>query len=207
MPSSPTAAWPPEVTTRVTSVARTVAVIRTSRISAACRVPTRAIAAIASARPTTATAAAVIRTRTDPRRPRTSPRTADAVSAATGGQPIAGAPHGLDGLPPERPVQLVRSRRTYTSTMLGSPSKSASHTCARICRLLSTSPRRRSSTSSSDSSRLVKVSSVAPRQARRPAGSSRRSPADSTTGRSRAPRRSSARNRATSTACENGLVI
>ena len=59
--------------------------------------------------------------------------------------------------------------------------------------------------SSSENWRAVSVTSVAPRQTRWAAGSSRRSPASSTLGVTRRPRRMSARIRATSTTYEKGL--
>ncbi len=94
----------------------------------------------------------------------------------------------------------------YTSTMLGSPSKSSSHTLASTSDFDTTSPLRLRRKSSTANSRLVRSIVSPPRRTVRDAGSTVRSPASSTTGRSRAPRRTSARNRASSTAEENGLV-
>ena len=60
-----------------------------------------------------------------------------------------------------------RSRRTYTSTMFGSPSKSCSHTPARISAFDSTWPWRRTRNSSTSNCRVVSAISWSPRHTRR----------------------------------------
>ena len=198
---------PPACTTLAASAARSAAAACTSRTRAAFRLITSATAPTSRATPTTATAPPVVRTRTEPRRTRPTRRAPSTPpSAAISGQPVSGPSQRLDRRPPERTVQLVpqmphidlddvRVAVEVEVPHVGQDLPLAEHLAAAAQQELQ-----------QDSSRLVNASSVAPRQARRDAGSRRRSPADRTAGRSGAPRRSSARSRATSTACENGLV-
>src|SRR6266498_5641541 len=103
-PAAVAAPGPPDSTIRATSAARTVVVTRTSRVSTAWRLATRAIAPRSNATPTTTTAADVMRTRTEPRSALASP---GMTLATVSGQPISSAAQRLDGRPPERTVQLV----------------------------------------------------------------------------------------------------
>src|SRR4029453_10881143 len=103
-PAAVAAPRPPNSTIRATSVARTVVVTRTSRVSTAWRLATRAIAPRSNATPTTAAAAEVMRTRTEPR----SALASRGMTLTTvSGQAISGAAQRLDGRPPVRTVQLV----------------------------------------------------------------------------------------------------
>lgn len=90
--------------------------------------------------------------------------------------------------------------------MFSLPSNAESQTFSRISPLETTSPVRRASTWSTANSLAVNEIGRPPRATSRVLGSSVRSPTWSTTGRGGAPRRTSARRRATNTGKLNGFV-
>src|SRR3990172_5013102 len=95
----------PRARSKATSCARSCAALLESLSSACCVIATRASDAPISATPTTRTAPAVARARTD--RSATRSRDQRVPSAATSVQSIAGTPNGLQCLAAERTVQLV----------------------------------------------------------------------------------------------------
>ncbi len=128
------------------------------------------------------------------------------ASAALGVQPVALPAGGLDGLPPERQVDLAPQVADVDLDDVGLPVEGRVPHGVEDLGLVTTSPGWCMRYSSRPNSRGVRLSIVSPRCTRRRAGSSERSPAASTTGRSGAPRRIRARSRATRTMKLNGLV-
>ena len=115
-------------------------------------------------------------------------------------EPVARAAHRLDRRAPERAVDLVPQVPDVDLDDVRIARRTRSPTRGRGSSIFdTTSPLRRRRNSSTASSRAVRSIGVPSRDARRDAGSKRRSPASSTAGRSPAPRRISARSRATRT--------
>src|SRR5258705_7674096 len=116
------------------------------------------------------------------------------------------APRTVSISPSRRPSSILRRRlRMYTSTMFEPTVESAFHTASIRRSWAKTWPGWRASTSSSANSRVVRRTGTPARVTPMVAGSSSRSPTRTIGGRSDAPRRSSARTRARSSAAANGF--
>ena len=147
------------------SCARSFTAVSTLSVSVRrCRT-TSAIAAATSATATTSVASAAVRMRMEAvqRLVRWNPaRAASAIAAES----VAGAALRRDRAATKGSSAFFRSRRTYTSTMFGSPSKEKSQTFSRISDFATNSSARRMRNSNTENSRLVSSISVPSRVTR-----------------------------------------